>query len=335
MNNLVKNFYRSVSKLVAAFSVIAILSPIGAQAANPIIINPSPIPGYNPVVQNLIVTPEPFVLGVDQVKFAYKINAQNAVNITATVYPKSTPSKVVMTWKGSNNPGDNKIIWDGLDDTYHKFVNPGDYQFKIAVASPSETQTLDFVIKVDNCAGYNDVKTTDKDCKAITYVKSLGAMTGYTNGNFGPDDTLYRDQIAKIVLTTFKLFDPKQDYCLGKSPFPDVPAAEWSYQYICRGKDLKIITGYLSGVETGLYLPHQTVNRAEFLALVLRNLSNAMPPLSSTSYDDVPANQWFSGYAKFAYTHNLFAHPKLYPNNATLRREVARVIYTLHSQGEL
>lgn len=340
MNQVAQKIYNAVMqtgyKFLAILGILAILAPATVQAVTPVIIIPAQIPGYNPIVQNLIVMPQPFVLGTGQVKFEYKIVTQNAVNVTTTIYAKATPGTVVMTWKGSNNPGNNSVIWDGLDDTFHHYVAAGDYQFKIAVASPAETQTLDFKVQIDNCAGFSDIKTTDKDCKAVEYVKSIGVMTGNPDGTFTPDSNLQRDQVAKIALNTFKLFDPKQDYCLGDNPFPDITSKDWAYQYICRGKDLKIITGYLSGVEAGLYVPVKSVNRVEFLALVLRNLpNNVIPPLTSTSYTDVPAGSWYSGYAKYAQNHNLFTGSKLYPSNAMLRREVAHSLYTLHNEGEL
>lgn len=340
MNQLAQKIYNSILqtgyKFLAILGILAILAPATAQAVIPVIIIPAQIPGYNPIVQNLVATPDPFVLGVGQVKFEYKISIANAVNVTTTVYSKTAPNIAVMTWKGVNNSGVNSVVWDGLDDTFHKFVAAGDYQFKIAVAAPAETQTLDFKVQINNCVGFSDIKTTDKDCKAVEYVKNLGVMTGNPDGTFTPDSNLQRDQIAKIVLNTFKLFDPKQDYCLSNNPFPDVTSNDWAYQYICRGKALKIITGYLSGVEAGLYLPAKSVNRVEFLALVLRNLpNNAIPPLTSISYTDVTVGSWYSGYAKYAQNHNLFTGSKMYPDNAMLRREVARALYTLHNEGEL
>jgi len=160
-------------------------------------------------------------------------------------------------------------------------------------------------------------------------------MTGNPNGNFAPDDLLQRDQVAKIVLQTFNKFNNSANYCQSNDPFPDVTEAEWSYQYVCRGKSLGMITGYLSGADAGFYRPARSVNRVEFLALLLRNLNETMPANDQSSYSDVALNGWFTGYAKYSYDHSLFTGSRLYPTNFTTRLEVARVIYKLHQLGKI
>jgi len=185
------------------------------------------------------------------------------------------------------------------------------------------------------CAGFTDVPTNDSECDAITYMKSIGAMTGNPDGTFAPQAVLQRDQVAKIVLETFNKYTDGTDYCNGNNPFPDVTSSAWSYQYICQGKTLGMITGYLSGADAGYYRPSRSVNRAEFLALVLRNVSDTMPSVNSTSYDDVKAGEWFSGYAKYALNLSLFIAPNLHPTSVVARWEVADVIYKLHQAGKV
>ncbi|MBU0667888.1 S-layer homology domain-containing protein, partial [Patescibacteria group bacterium] len=187
----------------------------------------------------------------------------------------------------------------------------------------------------DLCAGFTDVAADDTDCEAIEYVKSTGAMTGNPDGTFDQDGLLQRDQIAKIVLETFGQFDIHENYCGGNDPFPDVTEDEWSYQYICRGVSLGMITGYLSGKDAGFYRLGRSVNNVEFLALLFRNLSDNMPDISSTSYADVETGQWYSGYAKYAKDNGLFTSTNLYPDNFISRGEVARVIFELHDLGKI
>ncbi|MBU1702901.1 S-layer homology domain-containing protein, partial [Patescibacteria group bacterium] len=77
------------------------------------------------------------------------------------------------------------------------------------------------VSSTTNCAGFKDVAASDSACDAIEYVQSIGAMTGNPDGTFAPSDLLQRDQIAKIVLEAFDLYNQKVDYCQGLNPFPD------------------------------------------------------------------------------------------------------------------
>ena len=96
-----------------------------------------------------------------------------------------------------------------------------------------------------------------------------------------------------------------------------------------------MITGYKSGVDAGYYRPSRSVNRVEFLALILRNVNDTMPGTGSTSYADVASGQWYSGFAKYSYDHSLFSGTRLYPTNQVTRVEVARVIYKLNQQGKI
>jgi len=160
-------------------------------------------------------------------------------------------------------------------------------------------------------------------------------MTGNPDGTFAPNGLLQRDQIAKIALETFSKYVDGTDYCGGTDPFPDVTNSAWSYQYICRGKDIGMITGYLGGADAGFYRPGRSVNRVEFLALLLRNLSDAMPSNSSTSYSDVATGQWYSGYARYSMDNSLFTGSNLFPTQATTRVEVASVIFKLHNLGKI
>lgn len=294
-------------------------------------------------VSALSVNPSPYDPSNGLITFGYSLsNSSGAASINASVYSASNLNTALKTWGLSNQSnGTATLTWDGKDALSNKVPN-GSYVFKVggfdgnSVITSQETSfTVSSLPPANNCAGFTDVSSNDADCPAITYVKGIGAMTGNPDGTFAPKDLLQRDQIMKIVLETFNKFDKQSDYCQGSRPFPDVSENDWAFQYICRAKNLGITTGYQSGVDKGFYRPARTVNRIEFLALVLRNLTEQMPSTSSASYDDVAVNQWFSGYAKYAYDHMLFNKPNLFPTNFMVRVEVARVLFKLHQLGKV
>lgn len=281
-------------------------------------------------------------------------------NFTLDVAAPYTDADVTVTVENSSNVEVKKLkdaevtsagtvnaVWDGKE-TGGSVVSDGTYTIKVMAANAGGSDSVETTVVVDTsegetdpeptdtqCAGYTDVAANHSSCDAIEYVKSLGAMTGNPDGTFAPNEVLQRDQVAKISLETHGLFDENADYCGGNNPFPDVTSSAWSYQYICRGKDLGMITGYESGADAGKYIPARSVNRVEFLALILRNLSESMPALSSTSYLDVESGQWFSGYAKFSKDNSLFLGLNLFPTRETTRAEVADVIYKLHQEGKI
>jgi len=183
------------------------------------------------------------------------------------------------------------------------------------------------------CAGFKDISSSDKSCAAIQYVKSTGAMTGNPDGTFEPNELLQRDQIAKIALKAFAKFNTTTNYCMGTAPFGDVGSSSWALQYICRAKTLGVVTGYKDSSSIGLYKPAQPVTRAEFLAILLRNLNQTMSV--GASYKDVESSAWYAAYARYSKTNSLFTGENLYPNDFTTRKEVAEVIYKLHNLGKL
>jgi len=302
-----------------------------------------------PAVTDFTVTPATFSPNGDGTDDVAAVSFKVDVASEVTVKVLDSANAVVRTLMDGVNQSAGAVVsttWNGMPNASSTAVDNGTYTVKVEAKNTDGVGTATKNVVVansavgnppvdDRCAGYTDVAKTSADCDAITYMQTVGAMTGNPDGTFDPSGVLQRDQIAKIVLETFNKFDNTKDYCNGSAPFSDVKASDWAYQYVCRGKDLGLITGYKAGADAGKYIPARSVNRVEFLALLLRNLSEAMPALSSTSYTDVLINQWFSGYAKYAYDHSLFVGSKLFPTNFTTRVEVARVVYKLHDQGKV
>ncbi|MCA9374277.1 MAG: choice-of-anchor Q domain-containing protein [Candidatus Gracilibacteria bacterium] len=186
---------------------------------------------------------------------------------------------------------------------------------------------------VEHCGGYTDISANDPDCEAIEYAQSIGAMTGNDDGTFAPSESLQRDQIAKISLEAFGLFDDQADYCENTNPFPDITASDWSYQYVCRGKQLGMITGYKDGENAGLFVPANKVMIVEFWALILRNTTESLP--LGESFSGWVTDAWYSGYAKFVADNNLYDGLSPSPTETVPRRDVAVFLYELHQMEVL
>jgi len=307
---------------------------------------PGPGPGVAvPVISSFTVDPSTFSPNgdgtADTTAISFNLNVESKVYVYI-----ETSAGVVMNKLldgTTKSAGSVVVAWDGKNSA-NTVVSDATYKVKVKAenASGNDNEELSVVVNTssnppasDRCAGFKDVAKTNSSCDAITYVKSTGAMTGNPDGTFAPNNVLQRDQVAKISLETFNLFDSTKNYCNGHNPFTDVTKTAWAYEYVCRGVDLGMITGYKSGADAGFYRPARSVNRVEFLALILRNLNENMPSVNSTSYSDVPAGEWFSGYAKYAYDHSLFVGSKLNSTSFTTRVEVADVIYKLHEQGKV
>ncbi len=235
-----------------------------------------------------------------------------------TSLPVSTPPTV----SNSNQSNSTNTTQNTTGATSSNSTTPS----PTTVDQPSATVTLPAGTPL--CANFKDVPADSPYCPAIQYAKSINAMTGHADGTFEPNGFLKRDQIAKIALITFNKFDSSADYCRSIPPFYDVLQSAWAFQHICRAKAANIVTGYLSGEDNGYYRPDRSVSRAEFLAIILRNLQETLP--AGPSYLDVQPGNWFATYARFSRDHELFTGASLNPHSYTTRAEVAQVLYKLH-----
>jgi FlgD Ig-like domain/S-layer homology domain len=299
-------------------------------------------------ITGVTATPTPFSPdndGTDDVvTLSFDIN--DDADVTVHVQYDGDPTWLELMATTAQTAGTVTVDWDGMD-SIGDVAEDGIYTLLIDAVSSSDSTDEMYDVEVDvdgepteppvagQCGGYTDVADSHPDCEAIEYMQSVGAMTGNPDGSFEPNEPLQRDQIAKISLEAFGLFDDNEDYCDGEDPFPDVDEDDWSYQHVCRGVELGMIYGYTGGADAGFYRPGRDVSRVEFLALILRNVGEAMPDDSLGSYDDVDGGNWYSGYAKYSYDNALFDGNKLFPSQSTTRLEVAKHVYELYLLGKI
>jgi hypothetical protein len=108
---------------------------------------------------------------------------------------------------------------------------------------------------------FSDVGADNSLRAAVETAARNGAMTGYSDGKFYPDDPVARDQTVKAIVVGAKwplLRGPS-------SPFPDVPPTDWAYSYL--------ETAYRHGVlgttaAPGPFRPRDFLTRAELSAML-------------------------------------------------------------------
>ena len=107
----------------------------------------------------------------------------------------------------------------------------------------------------------------------VTQAASLGLMTGYRNGSdaftgdFGPEDTLTRGQVATVLWRIAGYPEPTED----AAPFPDVDdPAQFYYKAVAWCSENGIITGFQGGQYDGLFRPGDAVSREQLALMVYR-----------------------------------------------------------------
>jgi hypothetical protein len=126
-----------------------------------------------------------------------------------------------------------------------------------------------FNFTADSTIDFADVSTNMTGYEHIQAIASNGIMEGYSNGNFGPNDEVTRDQIAAILDRAFDFENETTTANITKS-FTDVSEDDWSYNYIMRLTE----TGVISGFEDNSFRPGDNTTRAQFSELLYRSIQH-------------------------------------------------------------
>jgi len=175
---------------------------------------------------------------------------------------------------------------------------------------------------------FSDVLASHPDYTAIEYLKNEGIINGYPDGTFKPEQVVNRAEALKIILGANKTAIQEAS----KSSFTDVTAADWFFKYIETAKALNIV----SGNPDGSFAPARTVNKVEFLKMLLLaydvKFVNYKPPVKPL-YPDVTDNSaWYIQYLDFAKNLNLISPNsagEIQPDQGLTRGEVAEISYKL------
>lgn len=110
---------------------------------------------------------------------------------------------------------------------------------------PSENLTrAEFVVVLSKCfdlekgsCTFPDVPESHWAYEAIAAVQQKGWISGYSNGNFGPDDSLQRCQIVRVMNSALERRDDNFAADRDKQEFSDVPKNHWAFLEIAEAAD--------------------------------------------------------------------------------------------------
>ena len=241
--------------------------------------------------------------------------------------------------------GTHEFIWDGKMNGNQ--AASGDYEARLVgqdldgsmtnILSQDIKLTANVVPLPDDgtgCAGYKDLKKTDWSCAAAEWAKKAGIMTGQQGGDyFDGYSYLNRAEMAKVALMAHQLYKAENDYCQAKKPFTDIPLGQWYTNYICLGKNIKMLTGYAAGVDAGKYVPARAVTLPEMFCILTRPLGVSMP--QGESYSGLASNQWYSGCAKYVKDNGYFSATSILPTTEATRFNVLNFLYAMHQDGKI
>jgi hypothetical protein len=175
---------------------------------------------------------------------------------------------------------------------------------------------------------FSDVPANHPNFAAIEFLKNEGIISGYPDGTFRPAQVVNRAEALKIVLNAKST--PLNN--VTATSFKDIAPSDWFAQYVETAKTLKIV----SGNPDGTFAPARTVNKVEFLKMLLLTYDvqfvNYKLPTKPLYPDAADNTQWYIPYLDFAKNINLIvpnAAGNIEPDKGLTRGEVAEIVYKM------
>lgn len=223
----------------------------------------------------------------------------------------------------SNNPGFITIISGGNG------AGSGTVSYSVAANSSTTNRAGTISIggqtfTVVQGAQFNDVPVGSQFYNEIGKLSARGVTVGCGGGNYCPDDTVTREQMAAFIMRAKGEFDPPTP---ATQRFNDVPSSNQFYSFIDRLAALNITVG--CSTTPPLYCPGDPVKREQMAAFMIRGLGEFSPPTPAMQrFDDVPPENQFYDFidrmAVLGITFGCSTSPPLYcPSDSVTRAQMA------------
>jgi len=151
---------------------------------------------------------------------------------------------------------------------------------------------------------------------AISELQEMGAVSGYEDGTFRPNNQINRAEFLKIVMSAFTQLPETGSNC-----FSDVHD-EWFARYVCSAKNIGIVTGY----PDGSFKPGDNVNYAEALAMIYRT--------NEDEGEQTEDSAWYTPYLKDA-EQNYIGLEGMAPSQKMKRGEIAGLTWNYYQNKKM
>lgn len=185
-----------------------------------------------------------------------------------------------------------------------------------------------YLIEVGGESGFTDITHVGWANEAIYGLCDSGVINGVGDRRFAPDDSVTREQLAKMIVGA-----SKTEIKSGDTPFGDVDNSEWYAEFVKTAYDNDITKG-ISDTEFGV---GESVTR-EDLAVMAYRAAQKVGKLSDATGDDngFKDGESISDYAKEAVAAlkssgiiNGDENGNFNPSNSCTRAEAAKIIYNI------
>ncbi|MBS5590068.1 S-layer homology domain-containing protein [Muriventricola aceti] len=200
------------------------------------------------------------------------------------------------------------LCWNTEKDGSGKDYDPGDTYRVSASSSHLYAQWVKTAVTPDDTGVSRWLNTHDH----------MAYLSGYADGNFGPDDNMTRAQVAQMF---YRLLLEKDVPVTVQ--FSDVPADAWYATAVNTLASLDIV----NGIGDHQFAPERQITRAEFTVIAMR--FGRQDTIGSNIFTDVKADDWFYdqvvGAIKYGWIGG-YEDGTFQPNNTITRAEVTVIV---------
>ncbi len=172
-----------------------------------------------------------------------------------------------------------------------------------------------FVAMTTSAATFADVADTANYAEAVNALAALGAISGYEDGTFLPDNNITRAEVTTMLVAALNMSADAQASG-ATTKFADVnEKAKWAAGYVNVG----VANGWISGMSATEFAPSDNVTYAQVLSMLTRILG----------YGDYAVSKggWPDGYLAAASSAGILSGVSAAANDAMTRAQVARLIW--------
>lgn len=135
-------------------------------------------------------------------------------------------------------------------------------------------------------AGFDDVAGGAWYADAVNYLAGIGAVSGYPDGSFKPDQVITRAEFVTIAARINNLSST------APVNFTDVDSGHWAYAYINAAYE----SGWINGYPDNTFCPERPITRAETVRIINVKWGRAADVAAlervTCPFSDVPTSHW-------------------------------------------
>lgn len=162
-------------------------------------------------------------------------------------------------------------------------------------------------------SSFPDVDENASYAEAAEYLKDVGIMRGDSNGNFNPNQTVTRAEMATIICN---MLGETEDLTVSDT-FSDVPTTHWANKYISKASEL----GFVSGYGNGNFGPSDKVTYEQMITMVACTMNMKELAITAGGYPD--------GYVATASEQGFLDGIQAQTGEFLNRATVAQVLYNI------